>query len=84
MNEKGGVVFLNLRLLLQRLSTIASLAIRPIKSSSLVLTGGPSSVSILESERLTDFLGMRFSDEEDGGELLSKYCDDHVEDGVEK
>ena len=48
-----------------------------------MLTGGPSSVSILESERLTDFLGMRFSDEEDGGELLSKYCDDHVEE-VEK
>ena len=66
-----------------RLSTTASLAIRLIKSSSLVLSG-PEFRFHPESERLTDFLEMRLSDEEDGGELLGKYCDDLVGDGVEK
>ena len=65
-----------------RLSTTASLAIRLIKSSSLVLSG-PEFRFHPESERLIDFLEMRLIDE-DGGELLSKYCDDLVGDGVEK
>ena len=65
-----------------RLSTTASLAIRLIKSSSLVLSR-PEFRFHPDSERLTDFLEMRLSDEDDGGGLLSRYCD-LVGDGVEK
>lgn len=64
-----------------RLSTTASLAMRLIKSSSLVLSG-PEFRFHPDSERLIDFLEMRLSDEDDGGELLSKYCV-LVGDGVE-
>lgn len=51
-----------------RLSTTASLAMRLIKSSSLVLRG-PELRFHPDSERLTDFREMRFSDEEEGEEV---------------
>lgn len=57
-----------------RLSTTASLAIRLIKSSSLVLSR-PELCFHPDSERLTDFLEMRLSDADDGGESLGKYCE---------
>lgn len=57
-----------------RLSMTASLAMRLIKSSSLVLRG-PELRFHPDSERLTDFLEMRFDDDEGGGESLGRYCD---------
>ena len=61
-----------------RLSTTASLAIRLIKSSSPVLSR-PEFGFHPDSERLTDFIEIRLSDEDDGGELLCKYFGDGVE-----
>ena len=56
-----------------RISTTASLAIRLIKSSSLVLRSRPELCFHPDSERLTDFLEMRLLSD-GGGELLSQYC----------
>jgi len=56
-----------------QLSTTASLAMRLIKTSSLRLSV-PELCFHPDSERLTDSIGVRLSEEEDGGGVLGMLC----------
>lgn len=56
---------------------------RLIKSSSLVFSGPEVRFHPDSDERLTDFLEIRFGDEEDGGELLDICVGDGIESGLE-